>query len=1325
MIKNKKQKKTISPAQGEKRAISGYNFQYESTAYLILKYLKKKQLKWITLIDPKAGRVDDLQLNISGTIYAYQMKWGSRSYLSFKEITSSVNDKPSIINQLADGWKRLREQDECNIKVCLLTNMSPSKDDNLLQNNGSQKKSFKNFIDEQWSNKTSFIQDAISENWKKVWKKIISESNLSEKDFPGFIKDCEFIFSFEYPKEINSPFPEDFQTLKNDIDKLKIFISDSISQIKNPPLKLTPQELLKKFGWSDRIEYKNIHNFPVDRKIYEPIETSKKKLLKIIKEIKSGYILLQGSPGSGKSSLLSVSLSDSNEQKIIKYFSYVSDDKSLSISRGESINFLHDISQGLESCGYEAGDSLSNFNQFFLLRNLKYQFQKINDQYKKSKKKIIIVVDGLDHIQREMNPDRSLLSDLPLPDSLPQGVVFLLSSQLDKLKNLPPQVERQINESSRKVMIDKLPKGIVLKIINKSKLKVNLSNNQKNIVFEKCEGHPLALRLILKKISHCKNTNLDSQLQTIDKFDKSIEEEYYSHWKQIKENTKLVRLLGFVSRMTEGIDWNWISQWEEQDTIDVFKKDLWYYFEEENEKWYFFHNSFRVFIEYKTIEKPHGGPDWNEDKKFHKILSERISKTPYKFGEIFHLYKAEAYQNIINISTQKYFKEQIDQFCHPSIVLDDIRFSILAAKEKNNLNQIFNLMLSASTVNLIKSYLLENPVKLINLFLSLGKFELAKSYIRKRRTLLISKEIAMKIVGILLNFDHSEEAKLLFELSEPIEFLIDKKIFDFHRDHELISLLEEWASNAPYFYKIDKICSLILSLKAKETSSPWTTENNLKVRLFYKIGQTLIDKDDWKNLETIFKHLKNLNEMECYFYLLHYSWRTKSQRDKQEAKKYFELATKLIIKDDNLIELANGYLFVNEDKNKAKEIVKKISYPETPVKIESDNFSTLIYRFKLIRLMIALNISFSLEILISSPKEDRDWGLVLLERNFGNLAILWGKYLSGKKMAPEILQVSILPLIQFYNKKFLSITDWTNSYSILKSRTDFFHLLISFIESAYPSELMNIFKIFKSQWTENDTKDYWDNDIKRTIISKFLDAGCSQLELKSELNNSERNQPADMHEKVNDYFDHASLLIKLNQNKKAETILKTLISNSINIGWSQDYQLSTWIDWLGLYNKKEPQNAKERIEKFIRYIQISNVTTEGHGVHIAYEKLIKISADVSPLYALKLSKWLLDNSLISFSKYIDCLVSALVEANHISIDEGISIIKHILLPVSKNGEYDALENVIKKLKDVSKTEIKKTVLELIEAINCHSLLSSRNELRRSVSDSLYEINLPR
>ena len=166
------------------------------------------------------------------------MKWsGSLNHLSFNQIISSAHNKPSIIKQLAEGWKKLREQYGDNIKVCFLTNLSPSKNDSLFQNTKGQRKAFKDFINEEWNNRNSFTPNSIPTESKQVWEKILSESNLSTEDFPKFIKSCELIFSFNHPTEINSSFPEDFQTINTDIDTLRSFISKSIAQTETPPLK--------------------------------------------------------------------------------------------------------------------------------------------------------------------------------------------------------------------------------------------------------------------------------------------------------------------------------------------------------------------------------------------------------------------------------------------------------------------------------------------------------------------------------------------------------------------------------------------------------------------------------------------------------------------------------------------------------------------------------------------------------------------------------------------------------------------------------------------------------------------------------------------------------------------------------------------------------------------------------------------------------------------------------------------------------------------------------------------------------------------------------
>ena len=1306
---------------GEAGAITGYGFQYIVSALLIYDHLKSSTLDWIRLVDTEVGKVDDLLIKSGKTVSAYQIKQKNSENappISFAQMFKFKRD--NLFYQLADGWKKLKQKYGDDVKVVFLTNMPLSQ-----RNERGLEKSFKKFIELEWNKRQNFTYDQITEVWKPFWEKIFSETCLSEEDFKKFIKNCDLKFSFDANlnnKGLNVVKDVDLNVFKKDIYALTSFIFDVVRKCNNNPIELTAKEILIKLNWVNRAEYFNIHEFPVDRKAYQPIQKTEKELIEKINKIESGYMLLQGSPGSGKSSLISERLHSSDKMKVIKYYSYIPDDPSPSVLRGESIHFLHDISKKLEEIGYNSGQSLRSSNKEHLLQKLFAQFKKIKDDYIKSQKKIILVIDGLDHIKRETHPNRYLLYDLPEPENLPKGIIFLLSSQIEKLEELPSGVEFQINQSERKIIIDKLSKESVFNIIGN--LKLNLNNNQRFKIFEKCEGHPLALNLILKKIGRYQDDELNSILENIDKFDETIDQTYYSHWSKIKKNVKLVNLLGFLSRMTENIDLNWIATWEDANTIDIFKKELWFYFEEENNKWCFFHNSFRVFIEYKTIEKPHGGFDVAKGKEFHRMIAQKIDDTPNKFGEIFHFYKAEEYKKIIQISTQRYFKNQFDNFRPVKIILEDINIAILACQKVQNINHIFNLTLSGSIINLIEMHLFEKPIKLIELLLALNKIEIAKSYIRKRNALLIPKKLAMTLVQHFLYFRDEKEARLLFELSEPRELFKDKKISG--NNHQDIDILDEWVDKASYFYPVEEIYNLILSIKMEAQAFPIPEEYNLQIRLFYKLGISLIHQKKWNDLEFIFESLKKTNENIYYFGLLFYTWKTNIDSNMKIAKKYFNLSKKIEIKDDKeKIKLAEGYFYIDQNKNKAKEIISSIKYPLKRVKIYSDDHMSLMDRFSLIRLKSALNIPVSLEELIPSVNDQYELQFALIERHFGELAIICGCHYSKKIKSFKILIAKVEKLIRFYNNR-LSQEDSGDNYYIRETQGKFCKLLISFVKREYPSEMQNIFNLFKSEWIEDQEEVCWNNNVRRQIISALYEFEHLKSELIYESDKLNVGLPnASMNERIDDYFDHAFFLISLKQENKVEEILKQLMTNSISMNYSKDYQLATWIDWLHLFNKKESQNIRNKIEKFSRYIKIADKTTDGYVVNDSCEKLIKIATNISSRYALNLCKWFLDNGLISFSNHIDYLISGLIAAKQISIYEGVIIIKYILLPISRNSNLKSLETLMKNIKNFSKKDedIRKISLELMNVITIFSIPENRSNLKRSIIDRLYELNI--
>lgn len=119
------------PAWGERNAVTGYYPQYRISAAMVISGLREGSLRWIAIADPKAGRVDDFQIATEQRVDAYQFKWSRYGgNISFNELIRASDSSPNLIEQLSDGWRRLRATyPGQRIVVHLTTNQQPSTSD--------------------------------------------------------------------------------------------------------------------------------------------------------------------------------------------------------------------------------------------------------------------------------------------------------------------------------------------------------------------------------------------------------------------------------------------------------------------------------------------------------------------------------------------------------------------------------------------------------------------------------------------------------------------------------------------------------------------------------------------------------------------------------------------------------------------------------------------------------------------------------------------------------------------------------------------------------------------------------------------------------------------------------------------------------------------------------------------------------------------------------------------------------------------------------------------------------------------------------------------
>jgi hypothetical protein len=282
----------------------------------------------------------------------------------------------------------------------LTTNRRPSATAHLPGSNDH----FAAFIHEVWQSARNHRE---GEPWQplqsfsEAWTVLQQTSGLNGSEFLTFVQDCEFEFGYELPGA-DASLTVDSQIFVQDLQQL----TDSLLAAVSDPshiVELKRDDLLARVGWSERVEFRSRHEFPIDDQRYEPIASTATEFNAALNSTSRGYLGVLGSPGSGKSSLLTHSLR-LRPERVIRYYAYVPDAQDPLRSRGEAANFLHDLVLAIEQAGFSAGRSLSRFEPAQLRIRLHKQFELLHRDWETTRRKTIIAIDGLDHIAREVQP---------------------------------------------------------------------------------------------------------------------------------------------------------------------------------------------------------------------------------------------------------------------------------------------------------------------------------------------------------------------------------------------------------------------------------------------------------------------------------------------------------------------------------------------------------------------------------------------------------------------------------------------------------------------------------------------------------------------------------------------------------------------------------------------------------------------------------------------------------------------------------------------------------------------------------------------------------
>ncbi|MBJ2173628.1 AAA-like domain-containing protein [Aureibaculum sp. A20] len=1289
---------------GEVAAISGYYKQYEIFATKIYDYLLNDEIEWVELASSEVGKLDDVLIGLENKIIAYQVKNISSSKFSYSSFIFSETE--SILEGSFKGWLKIKTQYPNHIlEAKIVTTQSPSEDDRITAYKGASKPSFKKFCSNFWNKIKSgkYNLENIPLAWQPVFEELKTLTNADEIDLIQFIIDFEFIFEHD---TIENQIIDNYtwRKRKEDIDKITKSIFEIIGRKGN--VKLTKDNILTDFGLGYRYETHFRHSFFVDELHYQPIKETVGRLNELASIDNQGYIALIGNAGSGKSTLLTKWLNDC-DHRVLKYYAYVNKDMNYNSGyRGEAKIFLKDLLVQIREKGASIQDRLPTNDIEDLQKHLKEELNKIS----KSGVKTFILIDGLDHIEREQKINKSLISILPLPEQIPENVYFILGTRtIERLDDLPQRIKLDLINKQRIITIKPFSKEQVDNLTKS--YDITLDQNQLENLFTNSKGHPLFLRYTIEaffskgfdKVDEIINENI---------FSGDIYDEYRIFWNNIKTKVRFVELLGVLSRFRYSyIDVKLLSNFNfSREEAEEAKKMSEHYFFKKGNLWQFFHNSFKEFLIEET-SKDIFSEEYDSDLNisFHLKIYEGIKdiNDEYKWNIIYHLFEAKEYGLIVETISQEYFREQWFEYRNTRYINDDIKLVAQAGGLIKSLKTL--LICSLSEYELRQRINNFTPSLHYESYHKLSMIDLANSFIYNSVELLVEKEVALDYSLLLYQKGYSELSLEIFRKAEPTFILNNVKEVSSRkitRDSvyqiDEVELMSTWAKASSVFNPLSEIFEKLKNFEVVK-EFPADEGRDVLSESIYEILQLRIDAKDWEGLKELISIVNDIGTKDelfyCYFKIV---WNLDDDDDFYNYCKN-ELSKWNVTKNNKInIRLALFEVLINKDLKRGKLVFEKLTAPINKDKGSSiDHYDLYNYVFNYSRLYYIIYQKF----LTNTNSFVPDLKNLYLTAFCNEYAELGKSYAYIHLESKEASIEFVYRIKQIFHYFHNHITEKGHEYSIHENKADIINLILK-LSLKVSDELFNeILSEVSIEWNKNEK--YWKENKQQEVLewvikSKKNDEWCTRHLIRLNTSIFQDGYNTDRIDKGVFQVKLWALLGRINEGKE---ILNHLMEISLDVRGEKDHQIDYLVSWLGKFEEVDSNELKYYLDRLDSIYQKVNSGSRTPAKEIFIYSLDKGNG-------FEMFKYLLMEGLVELNDGVEILLEYFLQKFPKKRTLFVSLYIRLVLAFD-NNHYNRESFFFKLLKlDLSTSELKK----IIKDIKIYTILEHRDDYLLKLKD---------
>ncbi|MEI9943299.1 MAG: ATP-binding protein [Chitinophagaceae bacterium] len=1302
-------------SSGEVAAIMGYEFQYSIFATEIYNALlnDKNQIEWIEFASNNAGKIDDVLIGLENSILAFQVKDIGSSSFSYKTFTYS--DTQSILEGMFSGWQKIKSTyPKKKIDVRFITTQSVSENDKIEAYSDKKKPSFKEFLNKLWNPiaENRYEADNLPLKWQAVFQEMVSKVNCSKLEFVQFVKNTTFVFDYSLPKQFDSYIE---RQRRIDIEDITKNIFQTVS--KKGSIRFDKKSFLEHFGLLGRYETYYTHSFFVDEEHYQPINETIAQLDKLITDYPKGYISLVGNAGSGKSTLLTKWLQRSN-YVILKYYAYTNTDMSYEFGfRGEAKTFLHDILIQIRQAKHSIQERLPTDDFTDLQKHFNEELNKLS----KENTKVIIVVDGLDHIEREQDVATSLLGVLPLPDNIPENIYFILGTRtIENLEKLHTRIKNTIKEDGRVIIIKPLSKTQIQSFL--STYQIVLSADLLEMLFVNTKGHPLFLRYTIEEIRSKGGEHLE-ELISQRVFSGDIYNEYKVFWERYKKQDDFIQILGIISRFRHSFfNIEILSMFprisrENQYNVNKLSEN---YFYKIGTTWQFFHNSFKEFLITETSRNIFTGSfDKTSDIGFHLRIVEAINgiESDYKWNNIYHLYKAEEFGRITELANQDYFRKQWFDFRNRNLIKEDIQFSINSANKLKDVYCLFRCLLSI--FELKQRYTNFDPSHYFTTFHQLGKIALANSFVYDNIELLVSPKNALSYSVILYEQGYKELSYDIYLRAIPSYILNQSKIVsprryerNTYQEVNEIELVLAWVRAACLFTPLDDIFSKIRELTVGEENQP-DRERDLFAEASSEILGISVRVKNWANLKALEKILQTSNKRYNLFYF------------------YFDIVNKLTgeddfygyclqvlqsweITEDNPINrrLLIVNLLITKNSEKTNLIFSKLLPPN---RVEKPDYSInehdyLYYIFDYSRFFYITKKDFTISSISFLPTGNKHtktafyYALAELGKSYAYVYHDYKDAAIGYCLNLE----NALKLFHY------SHADSAFEYSVSENKPLLVKLILEISSKASLDVFNRILEILGTEWEVN--KRYWDTKHIHEVIEWVYTSGLNNKWCVSQLEKIDTYifEEGYLDDRITNGIGQIRLWSKAGLINKGEAIFNHIMNISLDVRGEKDYQLDYIVEWIELLSA----DMSKEISFYLKRVRLLREKVNSPS-HTPSRELLRMALKYGN--GFEISKYLLFEGLVDFcdnmEEVLTYLSTSLPQYKRLLVKLYIRII--LAYDNSQHTRYNFFKNLFERLPQISTDELR----ELVRQVSIYSISEYKNNYLLKVQEYAAKKNI--